>query len=62
MIKTAVNTFIALEESAYNQYAVAIKAILKIMIVKRLLIAFVSVVKPSSLFLLNTSLLHNCVK
>ena len=62
IINTAVKTFKALLLSANIQYAVAIKAILKTAIVKRLLIALVRVVKPSSLFLLKTSLLHNCVR
>ena len=62
IISTAVNTFMALDISVIIQNIVATKAINKIAMVKCLLILFVMVAKPSSLFLLKTSLLHNWVK
>ena len=62
IISTDVKTFIAFDESINNQYSVAIIAILSTAIVNRLLMALVNVVKLSSLFLLNTSLLQSWVK
>ena len=62
IIRTAVKTFKALDASTNSQYALAIMAILKIVKVNFLLMAFVKFVKLSSLFLLNTSLLQSWVK
>ena len=62
IIKTAVNTFIALLGSVNSQNVVAVNAIANIAMVKCLLMVLVMVVKPSSFFLLKTSLLHNCVR
>ena len=62
IMRTAVKTFTAFEASAKSQNVVETKAILSTAIVNFLLILLVKVVKPSSLFLLNTSLLHSCVR
>ena len=62
IINTAVKTFKALLESVKSQKPVEMIAIDKMAIVKYLLILLVIVVKDSSLSVLKTSLLHNCVK
>ncbi len=62
MMSTDVKTFMALLESTINQNEVANTAIIKMLMVNRLLIWLVIFVNANDLSFLNTSLLQSCVK